>query len=207
MKLHYLFPSGIRNIFWLPGKVNILASKVCVWQGCILSPLLLNLCINDLPSTFENTLSDSFVLPNDAELNPLLYADDLITIQTGLQNCLDKLSSYCTSWMMKISPKKNGLSETCQEKCWASLSHRWSNYWISNLLIRKFLSVTWTSQRKSMPVLARHDIRISAIRWSPLFWNIIEWNMGCVCQTRFLRPGTARKSKRHISNIANVYKR
>ena len=30
MKLHYLFPSGIRNTFWLPGKVNILASKVCV---------------------------------------------------------------------------------------------------------------------------------------------------------------------------------
>ena len=66
-----------------------------------------------------------------------------------------------------------GLSETCQEKCWTSLSDRWSNYWScarihlsrnSNLLIRKFLSVTWTSQRKKLliPFLAWHHIRISA---------------------------------------------
>ena len=57
---------------------------------------------------FENTLSDPFVLPNGAKLNSLLYADDLIILsrsKTGLQNCLDKLSSFCTSWMMKINPK------------------------------------------------------------------------------------------------------
>ena len=74
-----------------------------VRQGCILSPMLLNLYINDLPFAFENTLSDPFVLPNGAKLNSLLYADDLIISsrsKTGLQNCLDKLSSFCTSWMM-----------------------------------------------------------------------------------------------------------
>ena len=72
-------------------------------------PLLFNLYINDLPFAFENTLSDPFVLPNGAKLNSLLYADDLIILsrsKTGLQNCLDKLSSFCTSWMMKINPKK-----------------------------------------------------------------------------------------------------
>ena len=75
----------------------------------ILSLLLFNLYINDLPFAFENTLSDPFVLPNGAKLNSLLYADDLIILsrsKTGLQNCLDKLSSFCTSWMMKINPKK-----------------------------------------------------------------------------------------------------
>ena len=74
-----------------------------VRQGCILNPLLFNFYIYDLPFAFQNTLSDPFVLPNGAKLNSLLYADDLIILsrsKTGLQNCLDKLSSFCTSWMM-----------------------------------------------------------------------------------------------------------
>ena len=80
-----------------------------VREGCILSPLLFNLYISDLPSAFENTLWDPFVLLNGAKINSLFYADDLIILsrsKTGLQNCLDKLSSYCTSWMMKINLKK-----------------------------------------------------------------------------------------------------
>ena len=53
-------------------------------QGCILRWLLFNLYTNDLPSTFENTLSDYFVLPNGAKFNSLFYADDLITIRNRI---------------------------------------------------------------------------------------------------------------------------
>ena len=49
-----------------------------VRQGCILSPLLFNLCVNDLPYSFKTNLSDPFVLPNGTKLSSLLYADDLI---------------------------------------------------------------------------------------------------------------------------------
>ena len=51
-----------------------------VRQGCILSPLLFNLYLNDLAFSFNNILSGPFVLPNGMKLNFLLYADDLIIL-------------------------------------------------------------------------------------------------------------------------------
>ena len=79
-----------------------------VRQSCILSPLLFNLYVTELPSAFQNTLSDPIILPNGTKLISLLYADDLIIIsrsKIGLQNCLNTLSSFCNSWMLDINSK------------------------------------------------------------------------------------------------------
>ena len=91
-------------------------------QGCILSPLLFNLYLNDLAFSFDNVLSDSLVLPNGTRLNSLLYVDDLIILsrsKLGLQNCLNVLSSYCKSWMLTINPKKTKIMifQRCTRKC------------------------------------------------------------------------------------------
>ena len=79
-----------------------------VRQGCILSPLLSNLYINAVLLSFENILSDPFVLPNGTKLNALLYADDLIILsrfKTGLQNCPNTVATYCNTWILSINLK------------------------------------------------------------------------------------------------------
>ena len=117
-------------------------------RGCILSPLLFNLYINDLPLAFENTLSDPFVLPKGAKINSLLYADDLIILsrsKTGLQNCLNTLSSFCTSWMLKINPKKTKIivfhkrTRKCAE----------FRFFIGNLIIDVVQEYTYLGTRMS----------------------------------------------------------
>ena len=80
-----------------------------VRQGCILSPRLFNLFINDLPEIFEQDNCDPVSLANDLKINCLLYADDLVILSEtpqGLQKCLDKLNAYTEQWDLKINTKK-----------------------------------------------------------------------------------------------------
>ena len=80
-----------------------------VRQGCILSPLLFNLYLNELPFILNNNAKDSILLPDGSDLNCLLYADDLLLISNsaeGLQQSLDRLSKYCQDWILKINPTK-----------------------------------------------------------------------------------------------------
>ena len=80
-----------------------------VRQGCVLSPLLFNLYINEIPNLFEKINSDPFLLPNGTKLNSLLYADDLVILsrsKSGLQNCLNSLNVWSNKWLMNINLKK-----------------------------------------------------------------------------------------------------
>ena len=80
-----------------------------VRQGCVLSPILFNLYINELPKLFEETTnSDPFILSNNM-INSLLYADDLVILsqsQSGLQNCLNTLHTWSKKWLLEVNFKK-----------------------------------------------------------------------------------------------------
>jgi hypothetical protein len=85
------------------------AASKGVCQGCVLSPLLFNLYINELPKLFEETISDPFILPNSTTISSLLYADDLVILsrsKTGLQNFLDTLHNWSQRWLLEVKLKK-----------------------------------------------------------------------------------------------------
>ena len=81
-----------------------------VRQGCILSPLLFNLYLNEIPHILDYSHdTDPIVLPNGLPLNCLFYADDLVLISKsayGLQKQIDILQNYSKNWLLKINPHK-----------------------------------------------------------------------------------------------------
>ena len=81
--------------------------KECV--RVVLSPLLFNLYINELPTLLEEEKVDPFTLPDDTKLSSLLYADDLVILSqtaTGLQNAINILNNFCNKWKLNVNLKK-----------------------------------------------------------------------------------------------------
>ena len=80
-----------------------------VRKGCILSPLLFNLYLNELPYILNNNAIDPISLPDGSHFNCLLYPNDLLLISSsaeGLQQSLNRLSKYCQDWLLNINPTK-----------------------------------------------------------------------------------------------------
>ena len=67
-----------------------------IGQGENLNPTFFNITINDIPTYFDPSC-DPVKLTKE-RINCLLYADDLILLSNStesLQNCVDKLPTFC----------------------------------------------------------------------------------------------------------------
>ena len=81
-----------------------------VYQGCILSPTLFSIFVNDIPEFFRDQRRgfDAPKLGNQV-VNTLLFADDLILMSTspeGLQRQLNRLAQYADYWMLQVNTSK-----------------------------------------------------------------------------------------------------
>ena len=82
-------------------------TNVGVKQGCILSPTLFSLYLNDLCKSFDSSC-DKVVL-GDSEISCLMYADDIVLLSNssaGLQNLLNKFNSFCVRWDLTVNIDK-----------------------------------------------------------------------------------------------------
>ena len=79
-----------------------------VKQGCVLSPTLFNLFVNDLKTNLDKVNTEPPML-NNTPVNSLFYADDLVLMSTskeGLQRALNTLHTFCSNWKLDVNLKK-----------------------------------------------------------------------------------------------------
>ena len=77
-------------------------------QGCLLSPILFNIYINDLVTLIKESCTGISIAGENVCL--LMYADDLVLLarnEKGLQCMLDILHQWCMEWKININTDKS----------------------------------------------------------------------------------------------------
>ena len=99
-----------KSAIYSNGKISEnFQTTVGVKQGDVLSTLLFNIFINDLPNEFQKLKTTEEVVIFNEIIHSLLFADDLIILSLNkedLQTKLDTLNEYCLKWGLKVNTKK-----------------------------------------------------------------------------------------------------
>ena len=88
---------------------NVFDSNQGVRQGCILSPILFNIFISDLPEILDKDENEPAMIGNSTKLSSILWADDLVMIsesKEGLTKMLCDLVKFSSDNGLKINSDK-----------------------------------------------------------------------------------------------------
>lgn len=95
-----------RSAVWTGNEVSEYFNTYSgVRQGCLLSPLLFTLYLNDLHDDLEGGL-----MIGELNVRLLLYADDIVLLADDvktMQNMIAKLENYCDMWDMEVNLAKS----------------------------------------------------------------------------------------------------
>ena len=78
-----------------------------VRQGCVLSPLLFNIFMADLPKHLNSSMG--YVKVDDLQISCIIWADDIVILsetEVGLSESLNILEKYCNQNILKINADK-----------------------------------------------------------------------------------------------------
>ena len=76
-------------------------------QGCVISPIIFNMFINELPKCFNESCQP--VKINNTNISCLMYADDIVLLsesREGLIKSLKNISTYNKKWCLNINKNK-----------------------------------------------------------------------------------------------------
>ena len=92
------------------GLTEFFECKMGTRQGCMVSPLLFLMYINEFVNHLtENGCEGIYVTPECPNVLCLMYADDIVSVATSVENLqsqLDTLYDFCERWGMKVNTGK-----------------------------------------------------------------------------------------------------
>ena len=80
-----------------------------VKQGCVLSPLLFNIFLSDLPKIFENPECEPVKINESKTVGSIIWADDVVLISRsdkGLQEMIPNLNTYAENNHLEVNEDK-----------------------------------------------------------------------------------------------------
>ena len=104
MSLYKNVSCSVRSNFGLRNDFKVTKG---LKQGCLLSPILFNLYLNDLVTELKNLKRGIYI--NGQYIPVLLYADDLVLIgktSEDIQEMLKTLDSWCKRWGLFVNENK-----------------------------------------------------------------------------------------------------
>ena len=120
-----------------------------VKQGCMLSPTLFNLFLSDLPEFLKETNVIDRICVDNAPLNCLLYADDLVLVSknyTDLQSLLNKLELFSNANGLAVNIEKTKVlifNNSGRQLC--NYTFYFQEKILENVRLYKYLGLTFSA--------------------------------------------------------------